>query len=172
MSTSPHPTEQTDSKIESLSDESTPGHDEALEKRVWLKLDFYLLPVVAILYLLSFLVRDCRYNVYNVNSPKVTGSHKCRQCANRRLAVGPTYDQSPVQHRTDCHLYSLYCCRATEQSAFEGMLFGAPIINPKRMLSRLGSWSKLHAPDHAIALGYSNDSTRFTQYTIPCPLVG
>ncbi len=31
-------------------------NDPALERRVWYKLDYYVLPVVAMIYLLSFLV--------------------------------------------------------------------------------------------------------------------
>lgn len=107
MSTSPHPTEQTDSKIESLSDESTTGHDEALEKRVWLKLDFYLLPVVAILYLLSFLVRNCRYNVCilrtyqryqdrtNVGNARIAGLQSDLHMTNHQYSIALTVTYIP-----------------------------------------------------------------------------
>jgi len=56
MSTSSHLKEPVDSKDDSIPGEVTTGQDEQLEKRVWLKLDLYLLPVVAMFYLLSFLV--------------------------------------------------------------------------------------------------------------------
>ncbi len=36
---------------------SSSVYDPVLEKRVWRKLDLYVLPVVAMFYLLSFLVR-------------------------------------------------------------------------------------------------------------------
>ena len=42
--------------------------DPVLEKTIWRKLDFYILPVVAMFYFLSFLVRVGRCFLFRMNS--------------------------------------------------------------------------------------------------------
>jgi hypothetical protein len=67
--------------------------DHALEKRVWRKLDFYMLPVVAMFYLLSFLVSDISIFLRQSGRLNIeyscTGSYEFRKCSRCGFAGGP-----------------------------------------------------------------------------------
>ncbi|KAJ3576373.1 hypothetical protein NP233_g462 [Leucocoprinus birnbaumii] len=63
--------------------------DEALEKRVWRKLDLYLLPVVAIFYLLSFLDRT------NLGNARVAGLQKDLKMTNNQYSIALTVTYVP-----------------------------------------------------------------------------
>ncbi|KAF5349217.1 hypothetical protein D9756_009501 [Leucocoprinus leucothites] len=63
--------------------------DHALEKRVWRKLDFYVLPVVAIFYLLSFLDRT------NLGNARVAGLQKDLKMDNKQYSIALTVTYVP-----------------------------------------------------------------------------
>lgn len=66
-------------------------YNPALEKRVWRKLDLYVLPVVAMFYLLSFLVRHI-VCVRLLVSMDFAGPVEHWKCSSRRSPKGPQND--------------------------------------------------------------------------------
>ncbi|KAL4255545.1 MFS transporter superfamily protein [Pleurotus pulmonarius] len=71
---------------------SSSVHDPVLEKRVWRKLDLYVLPVVAMFYLLSFLLSQDRTNIGNV---RVAGLQKDLKMTNNQYSMALTVTYIP-----------------------------------------------------------------------------
>ncbi|KAF5364845.1 hypothetical protein D9757_011276 [Collybiopsis confluens] len=63
--------------------------DPAMEKRVWRKIDFYVLPIVAMFYLLSFLDRT------NVANARVAGLQTALKMTNKQYSIALTVTYVP-----------------------------------------------------------------------------
>lgn len=76
-------------------------HDPALsERRVWRKLDLYVLPVVVMIYLLCFLVGRRVYIAFQYWR-LLTGPYEHRECPHRRPPRGPQDDRHSVLDSAD-----------------------------------------------------------------------
>ncbi|KAF5335882.1 hypothetical protein D9757_015139 [Collybiopsis confluens] len=64
--------------------------DPAMEKRVWRKIDFYVLPIVAMFYLLSFLDRT------NVANARVAGLQTALKMTNKQYSIALTVTYVPT----------------------------------------------------------------------------
>jgi len=96
-----------------------PTEDPPLEK-VWRKVDLYILPVVAMFYLLSFLVSHLLQHVRRATHVAI-GPYEFGECPRCRATERFKDDQQTIQHRVNGHLRSLYCCRIAIESAFESV---------------------------------------------------
>ncbi|KAF9041475.1 major facilitator superfamily domain-containing protein [Panaeolus papilionaceus] len=74
-----------------VSRESSPGpvHDPVMERRVWRKLDMWLLPVVTIFYLLNFLDRS------NIGNARIAGLQKDLKMTNKQYSIALTVTYVP-----------------------------------------------------------------------------
>lgn len=94
--------------------------DPALERRVWLKLDLWLLPVVTMFYFLSFLVPDliagCCLIDQLTSIPSPAGSNQPRERQGRRPPERSASDELSVQRRVDRDLCAVYRRRAPVES--------------------------------------------------------
>ncbi|KAF8629371.1 hypothetical protein AX17_005667 [Amanita inopinata Kibby_2008] len=78
-----------DAEKSSLGTAESPVHDEALDRVVWRKLDLFVLPVVAMFYLLSFLDRT------NLGNARVAGLQKNLHLTNKQYSIALTVTYVP-----------------------------------------------------------------------------
>lgn len=92
-----------------VSRESSPGpvHDPVMERRVWRKLDMWLLPVVTIFYLLNFLVSLEHPQPYlssahlvtqdrsNIGNARIAGLQKDLKMTNKQYSIALTVTYVP-----------------------------------------------------------------------------
>ena len=102
--------------------------EELLEKRVWTKLDIWILPVVTMFYFLSWLVRIVLYAVFESNVYDSLGPYQPGQCQGGWPTEGAPYDQQGVQYRLDCHLRSIHHRRTSIKPFTQGPVCSSPCL--------------------------------------------